>query len=251
VIRYERLDAVRGFALVWMAVFHFCFDLAHLGLTKQNFYTDPFWTQQRLVIVSLFLLCAGVGQALAQAQGVSWQRFVRRWGQVAVCALVVSVASWWIFPRSYISFGVLHAMAVMMVLTRLVAPLGWRLWPLGAVLWVLPMLVRHPFFDHRATNWVGLVTRKPLMEDYVPLLPWWALMVWGLALGQYLLARHPRLLSGGVGTPIGGLNTVFRGLATLGRYSLSFYMVHQPVFWGLLLAWLWLSGAWGGLTLLP
>ena len=29
--RFDRLDALRGVAIVWMAVFHFCFDLAYFG----------------------------------------------------------------------------------------------------------------------------------------------------------------------------------------------------------------------------
>ena len=37
--RFERLDALRGVAIVWMALFHFAFDLNHFGMLvpKQNF----------------------------------------------------------------------------------------------------------------------------------------------------------------------------------------------------------------------
>ena len=60
--RLERLDALRGLAIVWMAAFHFAFDLNHFGWLqpRQNFYTDPLWTLQRSAIVSLFLFCAGL-----------------------------------------------------------------------------------------------------------------------------------------------------------------------------------------------
>ena len=65
--RFDRLDALRGVAILWMASFHFCFDLNHYGLLTppQHFLDDPFWTLQRTGIVSLFLLCAGLGQAVA------------------------------------------------------------------------------------------------------------------------------------------------------------------------------------------
>ena len=49
--------------------FHFAFDLNHFGFIRQNFYTDPVWTVQRTCIVSLFLFCAGLGQAVALAAG--------------------------------------------------------------------------------------------------------------------------------------------------------------------------------------
>ena len=227
--RQPRLDALRGFAIVWMAAFHFSFDLSYFGWTRQDFYRDPFWTVQRLLIVSLFLFCAGMGQALALDQRQSWPRFWKRWGQIAGCALLVSIGSWWMFPKSFISFGVLHGMAVMLLLLRWAGP---RL-PLaaclllGLVALLLPHFVQSPFFDTRWTNALGLVTRKPITEDYVPILPWIGVMLWGFALGRWLLARQSELLGG----PLPG---AFTPLALLGRWSLSFYMLHQPVLIGIL-----------------
>lgn len=241
--RYDRLDALRGVALVWMAFFHFCFDLSHNGLLAANFYTDALWTTQRTCILSLFLLCAGAGQAVATAQGQSWPRFWRRWAQIVGCALLVSVGSWFMFPGSYIYFGVLHGMAVMLLVARLSAPLRVWLWPLGLVAIALPLLIQHPFFDSRATNWIGLVTYKPITEDYVPVLPWLGVMWWGLAGTQWLLARRPQSLAS---TADSGDNSVWarmrRGLSLLGQWSLTFYMLHQPVLIGGLTAWLWLTG---------
>jgi uncharacterized membrane protein len=227
-LRHERLDALRGFAIVWMAIFHFCFDLAWFGYAGWDFYRDPVWLQQRTAIVSLFLLCAGAGQAVATAQGQSWARFWRRWAQVAGCALLVSLASWLVFPRSWISFGVLHGMAVMLLLLRMIGPrlpLA-LLAPLGLLCVLLPQFAGHPFFDARASNWIGLVTRRPLTEDFVPVLPWLGVMLWGYALARW----RPRLLEGVLAAPL-------RPLAVLGRWSLSFYMLHQPLLIGAL--WLW------------
>lgn len=236
-LRFDRLDALRGVAIVWMALFHFGFDLNHFALLspKQNFYTDPFWTTQRTVIVSLFLLCAGMGQAVAIDGGQRWPRFWKRWAQVAGCAVLVSIGSAFMFPRSWISFGVLHGIALMLIACRLAAPLRAWLWPLGLLAVLLPRLVQHPFFDTRLTNWMGLVTHKPVTEDYVPVLPWLGVMLWGLALGQWLMAHRRGVLAGAV-------PAVLRPLAALGRWSLSFYMVHQPVLIGLILAWRALAG---------
>ncbi|MCM5681158.1 DUF1624 domain-containing protein [Schlegelella sp. S2-27] len=226
--RFDRLDALRAAAILWMAVFHFCFDLNHFRLIeRQNFYSDPFWTWQRTCIVTLFLFCAGLGQAVAWHQQQSWQRFWRRWVQIAGCAVLVSLGSYLMFPGSFIYFGVLHGIAVMLILVRLTA--GWRrwLWPLGLVAILLPHLVQHPVFDTPWTNWTGFVTRKPKTEDYVPLLPWLGVMWWGMAAGQWVLQHRRHWLTG-------ALPTALHPLAMLGRWSLGFYMVHQPVLIGLL-----------------
>eukprot|EP01034_Spumella_vulgaris_P007149 gene7149-9105_t len=178
--RLDAIDALRGVAIVWMTVFHFCFDLNHFGWLKQDFYRDPFWTWQRTAIVSLFLFCAGLGQAVAVVQGQSWPRFWKRWAQVAGCALLVTAGSYLMYPKSFIYFGVLHGIALMLIVVRLTAGWGAWLWLLGAlaiaakfIAWqlhgagLLPDALNTPAF-----NWLGLIGRKPITEDYVPLIPW-------------------------------------------------------------------------------
>jgi uncharacterized membrane protein len=225
--RFDRLDALRALAIVWMAAFHFCYDLNYFGLIHQNFYTDPLWTVQRACIVSGFLFCVGLGQAVAVDQGQGWPRFWRRWAQVAGCAVLVSLGSAWMFPRTFISFGVLHCIALLMIVLRLTAGAGRGLWALGLIAIAAPFAIQHAWFDTRWTNWIGLVTRKPITEDYVPLLPWLGVAWWGLAAGQWVLARRRDWLTGSLPHALGLL-------ATLGRWSLSFYMLHQPVLIGLL-----------------
>jgi uncharacterized membrane protein len=234
--RFDRVDALRGAAMLWMAAFHFAFDLNHFGLleARQDFYRDPLWTTQRTAIVSLFLFTAGVGQALALDAGQPAARFWRRWAQIVGCAALVSIGSALMFPASWISFGVLHGIALSLVVARVALPLGAWLWPLGAVAIVLPQFVQHPFFDTRWTNWVGLVTRKPVTEDFVPLLPWLGVMLWGLAAGRWLLAHRRGVLAGAVPRCV-------LPLAALGRWPLTFYMLHQPVLIGLILGWRYVS----------
>lgn len=235
--RSDRLDALRGAAIVWMAAFHFSFDLNHFGWIRQDFYRDPVWTWQRVCIVSLFLFCAGGGQAFAVLGGQGSGRFWKRWGQVAGCAVLVSLGSWVMFPGSWISFGVLHGIALMLLMLRLglarlpnVALLG-----LAALAIAAPRFVQLPFFDTRWANWVGLVTHKPITEDYVPVLPWLGVMWWGLAGTKWMLAhRRPWLswaLPGQGAQPLvsgdnAGLARVLlavrQGLAMLGRWSLTF-----------------------------
>lgn len=236
-VRFERLDALRGVAIIWMAVFHFCFDLDHYEFIRQDFHTDPLWTVQRSAIVTLFLFCVGLGQAAAWEQGQTKRRFWRRWAQVAGCAVAVSLGSALMFPQTYISFGVLHGIAAMWLLLRLLAPVGRGLWLLGGLALVMPWLVQHPFFDTRATNWVGLVTHKPFTEDYVPVLPWCGVALWGLAAGRWMLRRRPGWLSDPLPS---ALQRPGRPLAALGRWSLTFYMVHQPVLIGAVMTAAWL-----------
>ncbi len=244
-LRYDSVDALRGFAMLWMTVFHFCFDLSHFGYWPQNFRADPFWTLQRTAIVSLFLFCAGLGQAIALQQGQGWGRFGRRWRQIAACALLVTAGSFLMFPQSFVYFGVLHGMAVMLLVARCTAGWGRWLWLAGLVALALPWCAQllltgvleqwAPAMNGRALNWLGLVSRKPFTEDYVPVLPWLGVLWWGLAAGQWMLDRPASWVPRGV-------PQFLRPMALLGRWSLSYYMAHQPVMIGALMALGWVLG---------
>lgn len=244
--RLDRIDALRAVAMLWMTAYHFAFDLDHFRLIDQDFHRDPFWTWQRTAIVSLFLFTAGLSQAVALAQGQGWPRFWRRWGQVAGAALLVSAGSALMFPSTFIYFGVLHGIAVMLILVRLTAGWGGWLWPLGALAiaakFVAPVVIEAApalsVLNAPGLNALGFISRLPVTEDYVPLLPWLGVMWWGVAAGQWALRSRPAWL-GAADTPATGLR---RGLAVLGRWSLSYYLLHQPVLIGLVTALVWLRG---------
>ena len=235
--RLDAVDALRGAAIVWMTLFHFCFDLNQFGFIRQNFNFDPFWTWQRSAIVSLFLFCAGLGQAIAVARGQSWSRFGRRWSQVALSALLVTLGSMWMFPGSFIYFGVLHGLAVMLLLLRLAAPWARRhlvaLCFLGAALIAAKFIAEQTLgsgalaemLNQKGLNWLGLITKKPFTEDYVPLVPWLGVVLWGFAAGIWLQQRRAPVLTL-------RLPGTMAPLTFLGRWSLSYYLLHQPLLLG-------------------
>ena len=240
--RLQRVDALRGLALLWMTGFHFCFDLASAGLLQTNFYADPFWTRQRTCILSLFLLCAGAGQALAIARGQSWRHFAKRWLQISGCALLVSAGSYLMFPQTYIYFGVLHGMAVMLLVCRALAsrdtPLRRLLTGAALVLaayLAAPELIAQGWWsaalNGKGLNWLGLISAKPFTEDYVPLAPWLAVMLCGMAAMLWALRRPQSRQAGALE------QVLLRPFAFLGRWSLSYYMLHQPVMLGGLALW--------------
>lgn len=237
------LDALRGLALVWMTVFHFCFDLGYLGFWAQDFYGDPFWTRQRLAIVTLFLLCVGLAQAQAQIRAAQATMPWRRWARLAACALAVSVASYGMFADRYIYFGVLHCIALVSV------ALWWmRRWRDTGLLAIAAMALAVPplyqalgasgpdavvqMLNGRAGSVLGLVTQLPPTEDYVPLLPWLGVAVLGLWAGRQL--ARPGLAAPAM--PQRPAPRSLRLLAWLGRHSLPYYMLHQLVLMGGLMA---------------
>lgn len=223
--RRPLLDAARGVALVVMALYHASWDLTFTGLTSFDLLGDPLWLAARTLILSSFLLLAGIGLVLATENGVDARRFSTRLARLAAAAAAVSAVSYVVFPDSPIFFGVLHHIAVASVIglafVRLPAPV-----PLiAAVLTVLTgEKLGFPAFDSPWLRWIGLTTVPPDSNDFVPLLPWIGGILAGIALARLWPA---------IGTGPAPVNPIGRALAWAGRRSLAVYLIHQPLLFGL------------------
>ena len=225
--RIDGLDALRGLAIVAMIGYHFCFDLRYFGVTRWDFEHDLRWLTARTLILSSFLLIAGVSAVLAQRQVAPLRHWLRHVAIIAGAALLVSAGSYAMFPRSFIWFGVLHAIALSLLLAKpllgrpVVAALAGMAIVAGGILFASPA------FDNRMLGWIGFMTAKPVTEDYVPLFPWTGVLLLGVALGHALVRTRFSALAPLACAP--------RFLRFLGRHSLVVYLAHQP----LLIALLW------------
>jgi uncharacterized membrane protein len=224
--RLGGVDALRGGAICLMIVYHFAFDLRFYRVIAADFENDPFWLGLRAIIVSGFMALVGISLVLADRAGGAPAHFWRRIGLIGACALAVSAASWAVFPRSFIYFGILHSIAVASVLAWPFARRPGVAFGIGCGVIAAGLAWSHPAFDARYLSWIGFVTAKPVTEDYVPLAPWAGVVFVGIALGNRLADR-------GFGALV-PLATAPGWLRWLGRHSLAVYMVHQPLLLGAL-----------------
>jgi uncharacterized membrane protein len=231
--RLAALDAVRGIALVAMAIYHFAFDLATFGLIATDVAGDLGWKVLARATAGTFLLVVGVNLVLATRRGLRPRPFLRRLAVIAAAAALVSLGTWFAEPRTFVYFGILHAIAVSSVLAvpflRLPA---WLNATIGAVIVVLGNTVALPAFDSPGLVWIGLAAFIPPTVDYVPLFPWFGVVLIGMAIGR-LLAESGGDTAFARWKPVGGVGR----LAVLaGRWSLLIYLLHQPLFYAVLYA---------------
>ena len=228
--RYVLVDIARGIAIALMFVYHFTFDLNHFGVVAFDFNTDIRWLGFRAVIVSLFSGLVGVSLVLGPGRKLDWNRYGKRLLAVGACAALASTGSYFMFPKTFIFFGILHFIFVASVFGLAFLRFTWLNLILGATLIVFGATIKLAFIDQSALQWIGMMTRKPYTEDYVPLLPWFGVVLIGMFLARRaeahgLFEKYSR---------IGFLNPVAKLLAFGGRHSLIIYLMHQPIFIGLL-----------------
>jgi uncharacterized membrane protein len=234
--RIALLDALRGSALVAMAIYHFVWDLEFFGYVAAGTAGTGGWRLFARLIASSFLFLAGYSLVLAHMTKFRPQAFTRRFAKIAGAAALISVATWFAFPDTFIFFGILHAIAaaslVGLLFLRLPAPVSFLA---AAAAIVAPLYLRSALFDMPLLWWVGLSETIPRSNDYVPLLPWLAPFLAGLGTAKLI---HPLLISRQQSMALSedGRKLWITPLAFGGRHSLAVYLIHQPMLIGLVYA---------------
>jgi uncharacterized membrane protein len=223
--RWQAIDVARGVAVAAMIAYHGSWDLSFFHLVAMDVVGHPLWQAFARTIAGSFLALVGIGLVLAHGRGFRARAFLRRLAIVAGAAAGVTLATWFTFPDSYIFFGILHCIALSSVLALpfLRAPL-WLTGAAALLCLVAPLLIYGPAFDRPALAFLGL-GRPPATNDYVPLFPWFGLVLAGLG-----LARAAGPCAGWPEWRAKGL--VGRALAWGGRRSLLIYLAHQPILFG-------------------
>ncbi len=90
---------------------------------------------------------------------------------------------------------------------------------------------RRDVFAAPTLAWLGLGSSVPITNDYVPVFPWFGMVLAGVAATQALLPAIRRLARWRADAGLG------RALVWAGRRSLAIYLVHQPILLGVLYPW--------------
>lgn len=230
--RFGWLDILRGAALIAMASYHFMWDLADFGYVEPDFPSTGLPRIYARVIASTFLFLAGFSLYLAHRNGIRWRSFGTRMGKIVAAAALVTVATYFAMPQGFIFFGILHeiALASLIGLLFLRVPAIVTL-TVAAVFIAVPQYYRFETLDEPWFWWIGLSTHVKISFDYVPVFPWLGAVLIGLATARlstgWLIARQNSL-------GISVTNRAGKFFTFLGRHSLVFYLIHQPVLIALL-----------------
>lgn len=225
--RFPFLDVLRGIALVAMAIYHFGWDLAFFNYVAPELVNEGPWKYFARSIASSFLLLVGVGLILAHSNGIRWHGFWWRWAKIAGAALLITVATYFATPDAFIFFGILHHIAFASLAGLLFLRLPWlALIAIGAVWVIAAPYLRFDVLAGLHLSWTGLANETVRSNDYVPIFPWFGVVLIGMGIGAFLFRRDVLFANPFEKFSDTGLG---RLLAYIGRHSLIFYLLHQPV----------------------
>jgi len=220
-VRDSALDAVRGIALTLMIIYHILFDLAYFGI-----YTiHPAIWYAAIPIAGSFIFIAGISlhlkaESLKRRSNDSMALpLLRRGGFLLLIASGITVATW-IYPHEgFIIWGILHLIGAGTILAIPFLSLGrWNIFPAALILfiWVFVYPVAGP--DYLIP--LGIHTPGLYSLDYLPIIPWFACMLLGIAAGSILYTK--KIIQREMNKPV-------QALAFIGRHTLIIYLIHQPI----------------------
>ncbi len=227
--RYAVIDAVRGFAIWLMFVYHFSWNLTYFGFADFGVVSDPYWIWFARFIAGTILLVMGISQAIAAKREFNLRSFVKRLTLIAASAVAISIGTYQMDPNTFIFFGILHHIALASIIMLLIVRLPTQtLVVLALFCLIAPRFFVHDIFFVNWLWWVGLSPVTPPTIDYVPLLPWLGVSIIGVLVGRHLFTDH----TSSALVEWRPTTAPTRLLHLAGRHSLLLYMIHQPVLFG-------------------
>jgi uncharacterized membrane protein len=214
--RFWEIDFTRGIALVMMLASNFVTDLQFFtNYTK--FSEFWFWFARITAFIFIFLvgISLNIGYNKAKQEGkANFTKYLKRGLFIFALGLLITVITYFIIPQAYIRFGVLHLIGISIILAYPFLRLkrGVSLW-LGLAFIVLGLLLPQPNFSS---------------VDYFPPLPWFGVVLLGLYFGKLWYAQGERKFN--LRHEISKKNPI----CFLGRNTLWIYLIHQPIFIGIL-----------------
>jgi uncharacterized membrane protein len=163
---------------------------------------------------SLFIIVAGISSSITKSN-------IKRAIKILVLALVITVFTHLYNANMGIKFGILHFLGTSILTTPLMSRLkGYQLVSLGTIVIAITAYISGITLNHDYFFLVGITTNSFVSSDFYPLVPWYGLFLYGLAVGKYFYKSRKSMVT---------YHPKENILTKAGRRTLVIYLIHQPI----------------------
>jgi uncharacterized membrane protein len=234
--RFWEIDTLRGIAIILMIYFHFLYDLNLFGVTNLSLYTG-FFLFLAYGTASIFVLLFGISLTLkfnslkktSQSTSIVLN-FLFRGIKILILGFIITFITYLYIPDRFVIFGILHFIGLSLFISYPFLILQKSNVILGVSLIVLGVFLRMFTVKFWWGLPIGFIPTGFSSVDYFPLIPWFGIVLLGIAIGNIFYKdrkRRYRLNNYSTRFPI-------PFLCFLGRNSLIIYFFHQPILFGMI-----------------
>lgn len=227
--RYYELDAVRGIALLLMILYHTLFCLSFFT-SAANWFNPA--VHSGAPIAFMFIFIAGVSLVLSAGKNecpkTTAKKFALRGLYVLLFAAAITLVTFIAYPSGCVVFGVLHLIGVGTILSIPFIALKVKtpvIFALGLILIALTYVISKIYAPAFLIP-LGFASSGFYTIDYEPLIPWFGVMLLGIAVGRLVYKNGARCR---LFELFGKAPAVLRPLCFIGRHTLFVYVIHVPI----------------------
>ncbi|MBS3748216.1 MAG: DUF1624 domain-containing protein [Candidatus Thermoplasmatota archaeon] len=238
--RLWEIDFLRGIAIILMISFHFIYDLNHYTIIYYKLWTGPFAIAASIT-ASIFVILVGISLTISYNKRKKkifrfqiYKRFVKRGLKLVGLGLIITLVSWIIIPERFVIFGILHCIGVCIILSIPFLRFIKLNLILGNMIIISGLLLRLMTFDFQYLIPFGFLPPNYFTIDYFPLLPWFGVVLLGIAFGHFLYPDGKRRFHFRDRSSLG----LSEKICFIGRHSLLIYFAHQPVLVGIIMVFM-------------
>jgi uncharacterized membrane protein len=216
--RIWEIDFLRGVAIILMLGGHFLMDFQiFFGFILIDFMQG--WGSLLRQLFNIFIFVAGISSALSRSN-------LKRGLRLLGIAMLITLGSYLLVPSRTIIVGILHVLALCMIIWPLMNRLNWK-WlaglgviSIGLGIWFAYILLP-PEMPYKLLVPIGLQYRGFTTLDYFPIFPYIGVFLIGGAVGKTVYAARKSIFKFDPGPNF---------INTFGRHTLAIYLLHQAVF---------------------
>ncbi|ACS90701.1 heparan-alpha-glucosaminide N-acetyltransferase [Thermococcus sibiricus] len=226
--RFWEIDFARGIALIMMLISNFVTDLQFFLDYSEH---KLFWRIFAYATASLFVSISGLSLWISHARGKkNIRKYLQRFTKLFGLGLLITLSTYILLKRGTIYFGVLHFLGVASLLVIPFYQLGWKNIFIAPLFLLGHEIVREIHAESLFLLPLGITPHQFFTLDYFPIFPWFGVFLLGTAVGGILYPHGQRKFN------LNNLdNPVIDVICFIGRNTLKIYLIHQPVFVGLLM----------------
>ncbi len=230
--RFWEIDFLRGIAIILMIILHLAYDLYYFEVSELNIY-ESFLIYFVISGFSLFYLLVGISLTLSysklklnhKSDQLVIKNNLTRGLQIFCWGILITGITYIFMGEGFVLFGALHFIGLSIIIAYpFLKQTHWNI-IFGIIAICLGLVLRGFRFDFPYLVWLGLRPHGFYTVDYFPLLPYFGIVLIGMAIGNIFYQNYKRRFHL---VDLSEYSTM-RFFGFLGRHSLFIYLVHQPI----------------------
>lgn len=230
--RYYLIDSYRGFVILHMVLYHFCYDVFVLQSKNPEWVDNPIALVWQQFICISFIIVAGISASFSH-------NLLRRGLLLNAVGVGITLVTVVITPDAPIYFGILNLLGCSLLLLipfrRWIDENNWKWWSVaGILLFVIFRHIQRGYLGIGKWRWMkipavlyelgwltpfGIPGRNFFSADFFPIFPWFFLFLAAYSFSYAIKSERIEKI----------MTCSVPGLWKLGQNSLLIYLIHQPI----------------------